>query len=99
MRTMTLLERGLSNGSVSVGALLDGATALVEAVDGRWIAVEVKLGHNRVDEGARNLLALRAKLSREANARCGGLLVLVSDSPTYVRPDGVLVSSVAVLGP
>jgi predicted AAA+ superfamily ATPase len=73
--------------------------AIVEAVDGRWVAVEVKLGHNRVDEGARNLLALREKLSPEANANCGALLVVVADSPTYTRPDGVVVTSIASLGP
>lgn len=93
MRTMTLLERGRSSGAVSVAAVI------VEAVDGRWIAVEVKLGHHRVDEGARNLLALREKLSAEANATCGALLVVVADSPTYTRPDGVVVTSVASLGP
>ena len=73
--------------------------AIVEVRDGRWIGVEVKLGHNRVDEAARNLLALQAKLSPEANAACGTLLVLVADSPTYTRPDGIVVSSVASLGP
>jgi predicted AAA+ superfamily ATPase len=73
--------------------------AIVEAVDGRWVAVEVKLGHNRVEEGARNLLALRGKLSPEANASCGTLLVVVADSPTYTRPDGVVVASIASLGP
>lgn len=73
--------------------------AIVEATNGRWIAVEVKLGHNRVEEGARNLLALRGKLSPEANADCGALLVIVADSPTYTRPDGVLVTSIAALGP
>ena len=73
--------------------------AIVEARDGRWIAVEVKLGHNRVDEGAHNLLALRKKLSPEANAACGALLVLVADSPTYTRSDGVIVGSIASLGP
>jgi uncharacterized protein len=73
--------------------------AVVEAVDGRWVAVEVKLGHNRVDDGARSLLAMRKKLSPEANASCGALLVVVADSPTYTRPDGVVVTSVASLGP
>lgn len=72
---------------------------IVEAVDGRWIAAEVKLGHNRVDEGARNLLALRNKLSAEANATCGALIIVVADSPTYTRPDGVVVTSIASLGP
>ncbi len=73
--------------------------AIVEAPDGRWLAAEVKLGHHRVDEGARNLLALREKLSPQANAACGALLVVVADSPTYTRPDGVLVTSIAALGP
>lgn len=73
--------------------------AIVEATDGRWLAMEIKLGHQRVDEGARNLLALKNKLSSETNAACGGLLVIVADSPTYTRPDGVVVTSIASLGP
>ncbi len=73
--------------------------AIVEAADGRWLAAEIKLGHNRVDEAARNLLALKEKLSPAANAACGALLVVVADTPTYTRPDGVLVTSIASLGP
>jgi len=73
--------------------------AIVEATDGRWLAVEVKLGHNRVDEGAASLLALRGKLSADTNAACGALVVVVADSPTYTRPDGVVVTSIAALGP
>lgn len=73
--------------------------AIVEASDGRWLAIEIKLGHHRVDEAARNLLALRQKLSPAANAACGALVVVVADSPTYTRPDGVLVTSIASLGP
>ena len=46
--------------------------AMVEARDGRWIAVEVKLGIHRVDEGAQNLLlALRGKVADDVRARCG----------------------------
>ena len=73
--------------------------AIVEATSGRWIAVEAKLGHNRVDEGARNLLSLRNKLTADVNEACGALIVVVADSPTYVRPDGVIVTSIASLGP
>jgi uncharacterized protein len=73
--------------------------AIVEAADGNWLAAEIKLGHHRVDEAARNLLALREKLSPAAKAACGALLVVVADSPTYMRPDGVLVTSIASLGP
>jgi len=73
--------------------------AIVETRDGRWVGVEVKLGHNRVDEAAHNLLALQAKLPAEANAACGALVVVVADSPTYTRPDGVVITSIASLGP
>jgi uncharacterized protein len=73
--------------------------AIVETPDGRWVGVEVKLGHSRVNEGAANLLALKDKLSAQASAQCGGLMVVVADSPTYVRPDGVIVTSVTALGP
>lgn len=73
--------------------------AVVETRDGRWIAVEVKLGHHRVEEGAQNLLALHKKVANDLKARCGALVVVVAESPTYIRPDGVVVTSVAALGP
>lgn len=73
--------------------------AIIETANGRWLAAEIKLGHHRVDEGARNLLALQKKLSPATNDACGALLVIVADSPTYTRPDGILVTSIASLGP
>lgn len=73
--------------------------AIVERPDGRWIGVEVKLGHSWVEEGVETLLGLRKKLSDEANGACAGLMVVVADSPSYVRDDGVIVTSIASLGP
>jgi uncharacterized protein len=73
--------------------------AIVEARDGRWIGLEVKLGGRGVEEGAANLKALREKLSPEVQERCGALVVVVADSPTYVRPDGIVVTSIVALGP
>lgn len=73
--------------------------AIIEGRDGRWIGVEVKLGTHRIDEGAVNLLALRDKVGVEAGEACRALVVVVADSPTYRRPDGVIVTSVAALGP
>jgi predicted AAA+ superfamily ATPase len=73
--------------------------AIVETTAGRWLAAEVKLGHHRVDDAAISLLALKAKLSPRTNAACGALIVIVADSPTYTRPDGVIVTSIAALGP
>lgn len=73
--------------------------AVVEATSGHWCAFEAKLGHDRVDAGARALLAMRDKLSAEVKQRCGALVVVVADSPTYVRADGIIVTSIASLGP
>jgi len=73
--------------------------AVVEVPDGRWIGLEVKLGASRVEAGARALLALRDKLAPEIRERCGALVVVGTDTPTYRRDDGVLVTSIAALGP
>ncbi len=63
------------------------------------MGVEVKLGTSRIDAGAAHLLALRDKLAPDIQKLCAGLIVVVADSPTYVRTDGVGVTSLASLGP
>jgi uncharacterized protein len=73
--------------------------AIVERRDGRWLGVEVKLGVSQVDAAAANLLAMRDKLDAEVRTACSALLVVVADSPTYLRKDGVVVTSLASLGP
>lgn len=73
--------------------------AIIERRDGRWIGVEVKLGTSRIDEGAVNLLAMRSKLDTSVRDLCEGLMVVSADTPTYVREDGVMVTSLASLGP
>jgi hypothetical protein len=73
--------------------------AVVEDPDGRWVGLEIKLGQSWIDEGAGNLLAMRGKLTEAEAAKCGALVVVSSDTPTYVRPDEVIVTSLAALGP
>ena len=73
--------------------------AILETPDGLWLGFEMKLGASRIDEGASNLLAMRGKLTADAQERCRGLIVVVADSPTYRRPDGVIVTSIAAIGP
>jgi hypothetical protein len=55
-----------------------GAAAIWWGIDGRWIAVEANLGHSRVEEGAHNLLAMRGKLTEQANAACSVSLPLIA---------------------
>jgi len=54
---------------------------------------------SQVDAAAANLLALHHKLDAEVRTACGALLVVVADTPTYVRKHGVAVTSLASLGP
>ena len=73
--------------------------AVVQARDGRWAAFEIKLGHRRADEGARNLLKFRDRVDTHRCGQPGALVVVVPTGYSYVRKDGVAIVSAATLGP
>lgn len=64
--------------------------AVVHLWDGRWGAVEVKLGNVWADEGAENLLRLRDKMDRRSRPP-SFLMVLTATGAAYRRDDGILV--------
>jgi hypothetical protein len=73
--------------------------AIVESADGRWGAVEVKLGQGMVDQGASTLLAFANKVD---TVKCGParfLAVITAFGLGYARPDGVQVVPIGALGP
>ena len=73
---------------------------IVEAGDGRWIAIEVKLGSERlIDAGAASLLRLRAKAVADRIEPPAKLLVVTSTGFGYERRDGVAVVPITALGP
>ena len=63
--------------------------AVVHLEDGRWALVEVKLGGNLVEEGAKNLLKLKSDI--HAHTAPSFLMVITATGPAYRRPDGVYV--------
>ncbi|HEX9765396.1 MAG TPA: DUF4143 domain-containing protein [Nitriliruptorales bacterium] len=73
--------------------------AIVETTDGRWAGFQVKLGTGAADEAAASLLKLHKIVDDPTRERCGSLVVVSADSPTYARGDGILVTSAAALGP
>ena len=74
--------------------------AVVECPDGRWLAVEVKLGGSRaVDAAARSLLRLASNMGDEGLQRRAGLVVITAVGYGYTRPDGVRVVPATALGP
>lgn len=70
--------------------------AVVVADDGRWAAVEVKLGARQVDAAAANLLRFADRVDTE---RQGPpiLVVVTGMGYGYVRPDGVRVVPIGAL--
>ena len=67
------------------------ADAIIHLIDGRWGAVEVKLGSKWVDEGAKNLLALKSKIDHDQMFPPSFLAVITATEFAYKRQDGVLV--------
>ena len=75
--------------------------AIVELRDGRWGAIEVKLGANKADAAIRDLLRLKKKIAANPAARNpepSFLLVLVGKTDyQYRTPEGVYVAPITSL--
>ena len=66
---------------------------------GRWCAFEVKLGAGQVDKAAASLLKFSNRIDTRKSGPSAMLAVIVSSGYGYMRPDGVAVIPVGVLGP
>ncbi len=66
------------------------ADAVIALHDGRWGAVEVKMGQKKVDEAAENLLKLKAKVDEDKANPPSFLMVLTGSGYAYRRKDGVI---------
>lgn len=74
------------------------ADVIVESADGRWAGIEVKLGHNKADDGAKSLKALRDKIVSSGGTEPAFLAVVEGiGSYAYVRDDGVFVIPILTL--
>lgn len=75
--------------------------AVIHLEDGRWGAIEIKLGGERlVEDGANSLKKLRAKIEEKSDYNSPSfLLVLTAVGPAYRRDDGVYVAPINLLKP
>jgi predicted AAA+ superfamily ATPase len=74
------------------------ADAIICLKDGRWAALEVKMGAKEIEKAAQNLLALRAKVNADKMREPTFLMVLTASEIAYRRKDGVLVVPIGCLG-
>lgn len=73
--------------------------AIVQLIDGRWAAFEIKLGPGLVDDGAASLLKFRDRVDTSRSGEPSVLGVVVGTGLGYVRPDGVAVVPIGALAP
>lgn len=75
--------------------------AVIHLEDGRWGAVEIKLGGDKmVEEGAKSLKLLKSKiLDKSDNKAPSFLMVLTAVGPSYLREDGVYVAAINQIRP
>lgn len=73
------------------------ADLIIKLFDGRWAAIEVKLGNKQIEEAAKNLIILSQKVNVEKMNPSSFLMVLTGGNVAYKRPDGVLVVPISCL--
>ena len=78
------------------------ADAIIERTDGRWAAIEIKVGLDKVDEAAGNLLRLSKKVCGKDAARTPEpsflAVVTAMGEAAFRRSDGVYVIPIRSLG-
>jgi predicted AAA+ superfamily ATPase len=75
------------------------ADLLVQLRDGRWGAIEVKLGNKQIEEAADSLLKLKNKIDTVKMREPSFLMVLTGGQFAYRRKDNVLIVPVGCLKP
>jgi predicted AAA+ superfamily ATPase len=73
--------------------------AIVQLRDGRWGAIEIKLGAGQVVAAAANLLRFREQIDSRRTGEPAFLAVVCGSGYGYQRADGVAVVPVGALGP
>ncbi len=73
------------------------ADAILHFRDGRWGAVEVKLGNKAIESGAKSLLKLKEVIDTAAMNPPSFLAVITASGYAYQRPDGVYVIPIGCL--
>lgn len=75
------------------------ADAILEMRDGRWAALEVKLGQGEIDRAAATLLRVIDHVDTDRHGRPSFTAVVTGWGYSYRRPDGVMVIPIGALAP
>ncbi len=70
---------------------------IVQLNDGRWGAIEVKMGSHQFDQAANNLITLSNKIDEKKMMKPSFLAIITATEYAYTREDGVLILPLGVL--
>ena len=73
--------------------------AIVERIDGSWLAIEIKLGSASIESGAATLKKFEKTVDTTRKGEPAALIVITGDGYCYKRDDGVQVIPIGVLCP
>ena len=102
----SLCERDLKIYAESFGAQIyhyqdyagNEIDTVIEMPDGNWCGIEIKLGANRIDDAAKNLISIRETIAMEGGKTPSALIVISGlSNAAYRRPDGVYVIPLTAL--
>jgi predicted AAA+ superfamily ATPase len=71
--------------------------AVVALNDGRWAAVEIKMGAKEIEEAAEHLIELKNKVNTDKMREPSFLMIITGTELAYKRDDGVLVLPIGCL--
>lgn len=71
--------------------------AIFRSPNGKWGAIEIKLGAGYIDDAANNLLKFKEKVATEECGEPSFLMVLTGTNYSYRRDDGIYVVSIGTL--
>ena len=73
------------------------ADLIIRQRNGKWAAIEIKLGNKQIEEAAQNLLALGAKIDEEKMGKDAFLMIVTGGQYAYQRNDGIWVVPIGCL--
>lgn len=73
--------------------------AVIEMPDGKWTAIEIKLGANQIDAAAESLLKIKREIAADPKGKPPTVLCVLCGlaNAAYQRPDGVFVVPITAL--
>jgi predicted AAA+ superfamily ATPase len=71
--------------------------AIIHLDDGKWGAIEIKLGLNEIEAAAKNLLKLKERVDADKMKEPSFLMIVTGAQYAYKRLDGVLVIPIGCL--